>query len=101
MLASSYKNTELSSQMSFSLVVVDNANSTDPALSADYILSRDSVNCSDSSYNGEASQTPYYTPDVSTVKEHIRWGFMLHSYGFACMFFFLAFYSFFSILNLR
>lgn len=91
--------------VSFSLFYcyTDNANSSDPALSSDYFLSRESPNCSDSSASndGDHQHTPYYTPDVSTVKEEIRWGFMLHSYGFACMFFFLAFYSFFSILNLR
>ncbi|CAL8110429.1 unnamed protein product [Orchesella dallaii] len=75
-------------------------NTSVPA-SSDYFVTpdSDSVNCSDLLQLEE--HAPYYTPELSEVKEEIRWGFMLHSYGFACMFFFLAFYAFFSILNLR
>lgn len=40
-------------------------------------------------------------PDWSTVRVELRWTWLLHTYGFACLFFMLAFYSFFSILNLR
>jgi hypothetical protein len=42
-----------------------------------------------------------YTPKLEEVTGSLTWAFWLHSYGFACLFFFLAFYSFFSILNLR
>ncbi|XP_039280497.1 uncharacterized protein LOC111046665 [Nilaparvata lugens] len=41
------------------------------------------------------------TPDWQSVQSQIRWIFLLHAYGFACSFFILAFYSFFSILNIR
>ncbi|RZF35761.1 hypothetical protein LSTR_LSTR012059 [Laodelphax striatellus] len=41
------------------------------------------------------------TPDWQSVQTDIRWIFLLHAYGFACSFFILAFYSFFSILNIR
>ncbi|XP_023704673.1 uncharacterized protein LOC111862989 isoform X2 [Cryptotermes secundus] len=41
------------------------------------------------------------TPSAEAVKAQLKWGFLLHTYGFACLFFILAFYAFFSILNLR
>ncbi|KAJ9599161.1 hypothetical protein L9F63_010338 [Diploptera punctata] len=40
-------------------------------------------------------------PSFETLKSQLRWGLLLHTYGFACLFFMLAFYAFFSILNLR
>ena len=36
----------------------------------------------------------------SLRKEH-PWALSIHIYGFSCLFFMLAFYTFFSILNLR
>ncbi|KDR22130.1 hypothetical protein L798_02094, partial [Zootermopsis nevadensis] len=41
------------------------------------------------------------TPSHEVLKAQLKWGFLLHTYGFACLFFILAFYAFFSILNLR
>jgi hypothetical protein len=41
------------------------------------------------------------TPSHEALKAQLKWGFLLHTYGFACLFFILAFYAFFSILNLR
>jgi hypothetical protein len=41
------------------------------------------------------------TPSAEAVKAQLKWGFLLHTYGFACLFFILAFYAFFSILNIR
>jgi hypothetical protein len=41
------------------------------------------------------------TPSPQALKDQLKWGFLLHTYGFACLFFVLAFYAFFSILNLR
>ncbi|XP_069690640.1 uncharacterized protein [Periplaneta americana] len=41
------------------------------------------------------------TPSPEALKAQLKWGFLLHTYGFACLFFVLAFYAFFSILNLR
>lgn len=35
------------------------------------------------------------------IRKELKWGFILHTYGFGCLFFILAFYTFFSILNLR
>jgi hypothetical protein len=40
-------------------------------------------------------------PSHEALKSQLKWGFLLHTYGFACLFFILAFYAFFSILNLR
>ncbi|XP_050735944.1 uncharacterized protein LOC127008243 [Eriocheir sinensis] len=39
--------------------------------------------------------------DWPLVREELQWAFPVHIYGFACLFFMLAFYTFFSILNLR
>jgi len=41
------------------------------------------------------------TPSLEALKAQLKWGLLLHTYGFACLFFVLAFYAFFSILNLR
>ncbi|XP_054272949.1 uncharacterized protein LOC128993210 [Macrosteles quadrilineatus] len=41
------------------------------------------------------------TPPWDAVRLQLRWFFLLHAYGFACSFFILAFYAFFSILNIR
>jgi uncharacterized protein (DUF952 family) len=41
------------------------------------------------------------TPSLEALKDQLKWGLLLHTYGFACLFFVLAFYAFFSILNLR
>ena len=49
----------------------------------------------------DAPLTYYYTPDSASIHATVRWAFLLHAYAFACLFFFLAFYAFFSILNLR
>ncbi|KAL0122648.1 hypothetical protein PUN28_007400 [Cardiocondyla obscurior] len=40
-------------------------------------------------------------PSWNTIQQDIRWAFLLHAYSFACLFFVLGFYTFFSILNLR
>ncbi|XP_046742816.1 uncharacterized protein LOC124409316 isoform X3 [Diprion similis] len=40
-------------------------------------------------------------PSLVAVNQDLRWIFLLHTYGFACLFFVLSFYTFFSILNLR
>lgn len=40
-------------------------------------------------------------PSWSMVHQDLKWVFLLHTYGFACLFFVLGFYTFFSILNLR
>ncbi|XP_049843832.1 uncharacterized protein LOC126295394 [Schistocerca gregaria] len=40
-------------------------------------------------------------PTVQHIRRDLKWAFLLHTYGFACLFFVLAFYAFFSILNLR
>ncbi|EZA60845.1 hypothetical protein X777_13047 [Ooceraea biroi] len=40
-------------------------------------------------------------PSWSSVQQDLRWMFLLHTYGIACLFFVLGFYTFFSILNLR
>ncbi|XP_066597252.1 uncharacterized protein [Prorops nasuta] len=41
------------------------------------------------------------TPSWKSVDEDLKWTFLLHTYGLACFFFVLGFYTFFSILNLR
>ncbi|GAB6024179.1 hypothetical protein CHUAL_008882 [Chamberlinius hualienensis] len=40
-------------------------------------------------------------PKWTTIRNELKWTWLLHTYGFACVFFMLAFYAFFSILNLR
>ena len=52
------------------------------------------------------TQMPHRThhllaPSFDALKAQLKWGLLLHTYGFACLFFMLAFYAFFSILNLR
>jgi len=39
--------------------------------------------------------------DALKTRSALRVAFLLHAYGFACLFSILAFYTFFSILNLR
>ncbi|XP_071533460.1 LOW QUALITY PROTEIN: uncharacterized protein [Panulirus ornatus] len=39
--------------------------------------------------------------DWPKIRQELQWAFPVHIYGFACLFFMLAFYTFFSILNLR
>ncbi|XP_014227187.1 uncharacterized protein LOC106652634 isoform X2 [Trichogramma pretiosum] len=41
------------------------------------------------------------TPSWESVNQDLRWFFLLHTYTFACLFFVLSFYTFFSLLNLR
>ncbi|XP_068084393.1 uncharacterized protein [Anabrus simplex] len=51
--------------------------------------------------HGPAGTVLLLTPSLDSIKKELKWGFLLHTYGFACLFFILAFYAFFSILNLR
>ncbi|XP_076482479.1 uncharacterized protein LOC117160390 isoform X1 [Bombus vancouverensis nearcticus] len=41
------------------------------------------------------------TPSITSIHQELKWIFLLHTYGFACLFFVLAFYTFLSILHLR
>ena len=41
------------------------------------------------------------TPSWESVNQDLRWFFLLHTYTFACLFFILSFYAFFSFINLR
>ncbi|XP_016842510.1 uncharacterized protein LOC100680409 isoform X2 [Nasonia vitripennis] len=41
------------------------------------------------------------SPSWESVNQELRWFFLLHTYAFACLFFVLSFYTFFSLLNLR
>ncbi|XP_016772609.1 uncharacterized protein LOC412943 isoform X2 [Apis mellifera] len=41
------------------------------------------------------------TPSLVSINQELKWIFFLHMYGFACLFFVLAFYTFLSILHLR
>ncbi|OAD58749.1 hypothetical protein WN48_10294 [Eufriesea mexicana] len=41
------------------------------------------------------------TPSLVSINQDLTWIFLLHMYGFACLFFILAFYTFLSILHLR
>ncbi|XP_046146064.1 uncharacterized protein LOC114875792 isoform X1 [Osmia bicornis bicornis] len=41
------------------------------------------------------------TPSLVSINQELKWIFLLHTYGFACLFFVLAFYTFLSILHLR
>jgi len=66
----------------------------------DYSLTQD-INCTSESTGDSIPLERYYSPSMDSVTTTLRWGFYLHAYGFAFLFFFLAFYSFFSILNLR
>lgn len=40
-------------------------------------------------------------PFLSLVNQELKWIFLLHAYGFACLFFVLGFYTFLSVLHLR
>ncbi|XP_017892686.1 uncharacterized protein LOC108632545 [Ceratina calcarata] len=40
-------------------------------------------------------------PSAVSINQELKWIFFLHTYGFACLFFVLAFYTFLSILHLR
>ncbi|XP_076278849.1 uncharacterized protein LOC143208349 isoform X2 [Lasioglossum baleicum] len=41
------------------------------------------------------------SPSLISIKQELKWIFFLHAYGFACLFFVLAFYTFLSMLHLR
>ncbi|XP_076754131.1 uncharacterized protein LOC143425312 [Xylocopa sonorina] len=41
------------------------------------------------------------SPSLTSINQELKWIFFLHTYGFACLFFVLAFYTFLSILHLR
>ncbi|KOX67156.1 hypothetical protein WN51_09400 [Melipona quadrifasciata] len=41
------------------------------------------------------------TPSLISINQELKWIFLLHTYGFACLFFILSFYTFLSILHLR
>ncbi|XP_076643479.1 uncharacterized protein LOC143353786 [Halictus rubicundus] len=41
------------------------------------------------------------SPSLVSIKQELKWVFLLHAYGFACLFFVLAFYTFLSMLHLR
>ncbi|XP_072758120.1 uncharacterized protein [Anoplolepis gracilipes] len=59
-------------------------------------------NCvSNSSNSAFLDKSLVTVPSWSSVQQDLRWMFLLHTYGFACLFFVLGFYTFFSILNLR
>jgi len=59
-------------------------------------------NCvSNSSNSAFLDKSLVTAPSWSTIQQDIRWAFLLHAYSFACLFFVLGFYTFFSILNLR
>ncbi|XP_012257910.2 uncharacterized protein LOC105687107 isoform X2 [Athalia rosae] len=59
-------------------------------------------NCVSSSSGSESvSKLLIIAPSWDAVNQDLRWIFLLHTYGFACLFFVLSFYTFFSILNLR
>lgn len=45
--------------------------------------------------------SPVTSPSWESVNQELRWFFLLHTYAFACFFFVLSFYTFFSLLNLR
>ncbi|XP_012154181.2 uncharacterized protein LOC100883163 isoform X1 [Megachile rotundata] len=52
-------------------------------------------------YNSTESSSLITTPKLVSINQELKWIFLLHTYGFACLFFVLAFYTFLSILHLR
>ncbi|XP_050452656.1 uncharacterized protein LOC126852192 isoform X1 [Cataglyphis hispanica] len=59
-------------------------------------------NCVSTSSNSAILDKSLVTaPSWGSVQQDLKWMFLLHSYGFACLFFVLGFYTLFSILNLR
>ncbi|XP_015601297.1 uncharacterized protein LOC107270635 isoform X2 [Cephus cinctus] len=59
-------------------------------------------NCISNSSSSESLDKFLITaPSWFDANQELRWIFLLHTYGFACLFFVLSFYTFFSILNLR
>ncbi|XP_035709834.1 uncharacterized protein LOC110852659 isoform X2 [Folsomia candida] len=70
--------------------------------SSDFYLvgpSMDQTNASSPSSRGGSDLK--FDPTFEETTTTLRWAFWVHTYTFGCLFFFLAFYSFFSILNLR
>jgi hypothetical protein len=72
----------------------------DYSLESDPLAQDNNNNCSEAD-DVTGGGEPFYSPSMDTITSTLRWGFYVHAYGFAFLFFFLAFYSFFSILNLR
>ncbi|XP_076618714.1 uncharacterized protein LOC143340526 isoform X1 [Colletes latitarsis] len=59
-------------------------------------------NCvSNSSTSSVLDKLLVVAPSLISVNQDLKWIFLLHTYGFACLFFVLAFYTFLSILHLR
>ncbi|KZC08715.1 PREDICTED: uncharacterized protein LOC107186908 [Dufourea novaeangliae] len=59
-------------------------------------------NCvSNSSTSSVLDKFLVIAPSLVSVNQDLKWIFLLHTYGFACLFFILAFYTFLSILHLR
>ncbi|XP_076164237.1 uncharacterized protein LOC143145085 isoform X2 [Ptiloglossa arizonensis] len=59
-------------------------------------------NCvSNSSTSSILDKLLVVAPSLISVNQELKWIFLLHTYGFACLFFVLAFYTFLSILHLR
>ncbi|KAL6257371.1 hypothetical protein P5V15_010944 [Pogonomyrmex californicus] len=80
---------------------MDRANWT-PGISATTPTPVTAQNCVSNSTNSAFLDKSLVTaPSWSAIQQDIRWAFLLHAYSFACLFFVLGFYTFFSILNLR
>nr|KAF7427272.1 hypothetical protein H0235_006966 [Vespula pensylvanica] len=74
--------------------IVRSINTTTSSISAQ--------NCaSNSSGSAFLDRVLITAPSWISVNQDLRWIFLLHTYGFASLFFVLGFYTFFSILNLR
>ncbi|XP_053994596.1 uncharacterized protein LOC128884926 isoform X1 [Hylaeus volcanicus] len=59
-------------------------------------------NCvSNSSTSSVLDKLLVVAPSLISVNQELKWIFLLHTYGFACLFCVLAFYTFLSILHLR
>ncbi|XP_017798303.1 PREDICTED: uncharacterized protein LOC108579307 [Habropoda laboriosa] len=48
----------------------------------------------------EWEKLPIITPPLVSINQDLKWFFLLHTNGFGCLFFVLAFYTFLSILHL-
>ncbi|XP_073973724.1 uncharacterized protein isoform X4 [Rhodnius prolixus] len=75
--------------------------------SSDYELYYNNETISNEDYGAESGPGQQFvwpgrsSPTWAKVHSQLKWALMLHSYGFACTFLVLAFYAFFSILNIR
>ncbi|KAF0307158.1 hypothetical protein FJT64_021462 [Amphibalanus amphitrite] len=80
----------------------ESANDTQPAAVLPSLPPQLELNISDGrTDNGQYTGEPGGINDDVIFSEGPPWWLVVHIYGFACLFFMLAFYAFFSGMNIR